>query len=99
MRSKINKIMKTSPTLLWKKRIYVDESWIKENGEFDEWFIKWEWFIEFFETKTHFILYNTIISAVIIPKRDLDNEKTVNEFRDILNTKSNQLKIKNLSIN
>lgn len=84
----------TSPDLIGEKEVSTNESWISVNWEINKEFIKWEGFIDFTETKSHFILFNTILSAIILPKEFIEKEGLLDEIRLLLKSKSDQLKIK-----
>ncbi|MBP9779973.1 YcxB family protein [Candidatus Gracilibacteria bacterium] len=89
----------TSPDLIEKKEVTTDESGISINGEINKEFIKWEGFVDFIETKSHFILFNTILSAIILPKDFIEKKGLLDDMRHLLKSKSDQLNIKYTTFN
>ncbi len=89
----------TSPDLIEKKEVTTDESWISINWEINKEFIKWEGFVDFIETKSHFILFNTILSAIILPKDFIEKKGLLDDMRHLLKSKSDQLNIKYTTFN
>ncbi len=89
----------TSPDLIEKKEVTTDESWISINWEINKEFIKWEGFVDFIETKSHFILFNTILSAIILPKDFIEKKGLLDEMRYLIKSKSDQLNIKYTTFN
>lgn len=89
----------TSPDLIGEKEVSTDESWISINWEINKEFIKWEGFVDFIETKSHFILFNTILSAIILPKDFIEKKGLLDDMRHLLKSKSDQLNIKYTTFN
>ena len=89
---KVWALLKRSPEQIWKKEITMNKDSIRIKAEFDEWTIQWKSFIEFIETESYFFLFNTTVSGIIIPKRELD--WLIEEIREFLTEKSWELHIK-----
>lgn len=94
IRYKVWALLKKSPEQIWKKEITINEDAIRIKAELDEWTIQWKSFIEFIETETYFLLFNTTISGIIIPKREMSEDGLLKGIREILAKKSEQLNIK-----
>ena len=89
IRHSVKKLLEKSPNLLGETLLNLNEDSLiltrgDSNGSFP-----WRILVEIIETESHFLLFNTTQSAVIIPKRCVDR----NEVRTLLQEKAEKWNI------